>query len=39
MHEVQNASEMNECDAPESNKTLAGAELMRRVPITVAGSF
>src|SRR3954471_11094455 len=32
-----NASDMNECDAPESNKTVAGTELTRRVPITVAG--
>ena len=32
-----NASDMNECDAPESNKIVAGTELMRRVPITVAG--
>ena len=32
-----NDSDMNECDAPESNKTVAGTELTRRVPITVAG--
>ena len=32
-----NASDMNECDAPESNKIVAGTELTRRVPITVAG--
>src|SRR3954463_14074027 len=32
-----NASDMNECDAPESNKTVAGTEFTRRVPITVAG--
>src|ERR1041384_1396271 len=32
-----NASDMNECDAPVSNKTVAGTELTRRVPITVAG--
>ena len=25
--QVQMLSEMNECDAPESNKTLAGTEL------------
>jgi hypothetical protein len=28
---------MNESDAPESNKTEAGTELTRSVPITVAG--
>src|SRR4051812_22585915 len=32
-----NASDMNECDAPESNKTVPGTELTRRVPIMVAG--
>src|ERR1041385_3624709 len=32
-----NASDMNECDAPVSNKTVAGMELTRRLPITVAG--
>ena len=32
-----NASDMNECDAPESNKIVAGTELTRRVPIMVAG--
>jgi hypothetical protein len=31
------ASDMKECNAPESNKTEAGTELTRRVPITVAG--
>ena len=37
MHE-RKFSEMNECDAPESNKTLAGTELTRSLPITVVGS-
>ena len=32
-----NASDMNECDAPESNKTVVGTELTRRVPITLVG--
>jgi hypothetical protein len=32
-----NYSEMNECDAPESNKTEAGTELTRSIPITVSG--
>jgi hypothetical protein len=32
-----NSSDMKECDAPESNKTDAGTELTRRVPITVWG--
>src|SRR4051794_5518656 len=31
-----NAPDMNECDAPESNNIVAGIELTRRVPITVA---
>src|SRR3954470_7794327 len=31
------SSDMNECDAPVSNKTDAGTEFTRRVPITVAG--
>src|SRR4051812_5053155 len=35
--ENANVSDMNECDAPESNKIVAGTELTRRVPITVAG--
>ena len=30
--ENANASDMNECDAPESNKTVAGTELTRRYP-------
>src|ERR1044072_3738216 len=37
LYENSNASDMNECDAPESNKIVAGTELTRRVPITVAG--
>jgi hypothetical protein len=28
---------MNECDAPKSNKTDAGTKLTRSVPITVSG--
>src|ERR1041385_7027137 len=32
LHDNANASDMNECVAPESNKIVAGAELMRRVP-------
>src|SRR3954467_10413264 len=32
-----NDSDMNECDAPESNKIVAGTELTRRVPIMIAG--
>src|SRR3954468_19518311 len=35
--EKANASDMKECDAPESNKTVEGTEFTRRVPITVAG--
>ena len=31
------SSDMNECDAPESNKTDAGTEFTRSVPMTVAG--
>src|SRR4051812_47374782 len=34
-----NASDMKECDAPESNRTEAGTELTGRVPITIVGSF
>jgi hypothetical protein len=30
-------ADMNECDAPESNKTEAGTELIGSVPITIAG--
>ena len=32
-----NSADMNECDAPVSNKTDAGTEFTRSVPITVAG--
>ena len=32
-----NSVDMNECDAPVSNKTDVGTEFTRRVPITVAG--
>ena len=34
-----NASDMKECDAPESKRTDGGTELTRRVPITTVGSF
>jgi hypothetical protein len=34
-----NASDMKECDAPESKRTEAGIELTGRVPITTVGSF
>jgi hypothetical protein len=31
-----NSAEIKECDAPESNKTDAGAELMRNIPNTTS---
>jgi hypothetical protein len=36
---VTNRSVINECDAPESNKTVAGIELIRNVNIFVSLSF
>src|ERR1041385_6021025 len=36
---IANASNTKECDAPESNRTEAGTELTRRVPITIVGSI
>jgi hypothetical protein len=33
---VTNFSVINECDALESNKTVAGAELIRNVPSTTS---
>jgi hypothetical protein len=30
---------MNECDAPESNKTVAGCELMRNIPNTTSCAY
>jgi hypothetical protein len=33
-----NDSVINECDAPESNKTEAGMELIRNIPYTTSSS-
>jgi hypothetical protein len=33
-----NDSVINECDAPESNKTEAGIELIRNIPYTTSAS-
>jgi hypothetical protein len=33
-----NGSVINECDAPESNKTEAGMELIRNIPNTMSVS-
>jgi hypothetical protein len=33
-----NDSVINECDAPESNKTEAGMELIRNIPYTMSAS-
>jgi hypothetical protein len=33
-----NALDMKECDAPVSNKTTAGMELTRNVPVTASGA-
>ena len=32
-----NFDDMNECDAPESNNTVAGAELIMKLPRTTSG--
>jgi hypothetical protein len=34
-----NDSVINECDAPESNKTDAGTELIRNIPYTTLASL
>jgi len=35
---LTNAWEMKECEAPESNSTVAGMELMLNVPIITSGA-
>jgi len=36
---LTNACKINECEAPESNKTIAGIELMLNVPIITSWSI
>jgi hypothetical protein len=33
-----NLDDMNECEAPESNKTVVGFELARNIPNTTSGA-